>query len=371
MGWLSAIGWQAGMPTVAYIGALQIVALITVCDPSYQPHGWHTALLTMAFALSAISFNTLAIGVLPIFEGVAVFFHVLGFFGFIIVLWVMGPKDNAKDVWFDFQDQNDWGSVGFATLVGIIGPVVTFVGADSAVHLGEELVDASYVLPRAMFSAAVINYAVGFIATVTLVSNLGNLEEVLATSTGQPWVAVIQNATGSKAATIVLIVVMIFMFFFCGVNQTTTTSRQIWAFARDKGLPFHDFISRVRPSGVPANSIYVTMAFTCLISLIIIGSSAAFNIILSVSSAGLYAAYLMVIVSLIARRFSSEPFPPTKFDLGKFGLPVNIIAMLFLSVAFVFLFFPAAPDPTPATMNWVSLNAECVHERMPTDCIED
>ena len=108
------------------------------------------------------------------------------------------------------------------------------LNADSAVHLSEELKDASYSLPRAMCAAALINYALGFITTITLMSNLGDISAALNDRSGQPWVAVIYEITGSKAATIVLIVVMIIMYFFCAVNQVTTSSRQVFAFARDK-----------------------------------------------------------------------------------------------------------------------------------------
>ena len=74
---------------------------------------------------------------------------------------------DAYDTFFDFQNQNGWASPGAATLIGIIGPISTFIGGDSAVdsttreqlfldstdpflqvHLAEELQDASYVLPR-------------------------------------------------------------------------------------------------------------------------------------------------------------------------------------------------------------------------------
>lgn len=115
-------------------------------------------------------------------------------------------------------------------------------------HLAEELKDASHILPRAMVSAATINYVTGFVATITLMSNLGDIEEVLADPSGQPWVAVVYRATGSRAATLVLIVVMIVMvrflkryhvrasdvdfgrqYFFCAVNQVTCSSRQVWA----------------------------------------------------------------------------------------------------------------------------------------------
>ena len=87
----------------------------------------------------------------------AVCLHIFGFFAFIVIFWVMGPRADATSTFTQFQDGNGWGNIGLATLVGMVGPTTTYIGSDSAVHLSEELKDASYVLPRAMFTAAVIN----------------------------------------------------------------------------------------------------------------------------------------------------------------------------------------------------------------------
>ena len=61
------------------------------------------------------------------------------------------------------------------------------IGADAAVHLAEELKDASYVLPRAMVASALVNYATAMVTIISLVSaNGSDLEEILQTPTGQP-----------------------------------------------------------------------------------------------------------------------------------------------------------------------------------------
>lgn len=62
-----------------------------------------------------------------------------------------------------------------------------------------------------MISAQLINYTLGFITTVTLMCNLGDLQVALNDPSGQPYVAVIYEVTQSKAATIVLVVIMIVM----------------------------------------------------------------------------------------------------------------------------------------------------------------
>ncbi|QIW95587.1 hypothetical protein AMS68_001105 [Peltaster fructicola] len=357
VGWLVAVGWQSAMPTVAYIAAQQVTALISVCNADYVIQGWHQALLTMAFVLAAIFFNTSAIGKLPVLEGLAVCLHFFGFFAFVVILWVMGPRAPANQTFTTFSDDNGWGNLGLATLVGIVGPTTTYLGSDSAVHLSEELKEASYVLPRAMVCAAIINYTLGFIMTVTFMFNVGDVSLLTdpdnPVPSGQPWVQVILQITNSQAAAIVLLVVMIILYFFCAVNQVTTSSRQVFAFARDKGLPFHRWLSKVNSQGVPANSVYVTLCFTCLLALIIIGSSTAFNIILSLSATGLFTSYFVVIGTVLARRLRRQPFPKSQFSLGWWGGNIiNIAALCYLTVAFVFLFFPAVPQPAYATFNW-------------------
>jgi len=52
------------------------------------------------------------------------------------------------------------------------------------------------------------------------------------------------------------------------------------------------------------------------------------------------------------KRLSGEGLPPSRFDLGKSGNIINIIALCFLVVAWFFQFWPSAPNPTGAGMNW-------------------
>jgi choline transport protein len=120
------------------------------------------------------------------------------------------------------------------------------------------------------------------------------------------------------------------------------------------GLPFHQFLARVTPGGLPRNAVVLTLGFTSLLSLIIIGSSTAFNVILSFGNAGIQSSYIVIITCIIYRRFDGNEFPSTKFSLGRWGLPLNIAALTYLLTSFTFCFFPAVPNPLPVEMNWVS-----------------
>lgn len=253
-------------------------------------------------------------------------------------------------MFFNFEDRNGWGNRGLATMIGMLGPVSTFIGGDSAVHLAEELQDASYILPRAMVSGTAINCIVGIIGLVSFMFNVGPIDDSLYVYGGQPWIAVIYRITGSKAATIVLVLVVAINFFCLVINTIMTSSRQVWAFARDKGLPFHRFLSKVEPDGLPRNAVFLTLVFTTLLALIIIGSASAFNIILSFSIAGVYTSYICILCCIIYRRFDGNEFPPTKFGLGRWGLPINLFSLGYLVTALVFIMFPAMPNPDAASM---------------------
>lgn len=248
-GWMCVIGWQAAMATCALATTQQLQGLMTLNMPSYVAQGWHGTLFSIAITLFAITWNTVFVKKLPVIEVIGLILHVSAFvaFKFVVILWLMAPHSNPKAVWTNFEDNSGWGSLGLSTLVGILGPIVTLIGSDSTCHLAEELRDAAWVLPRSMVATALMNYVLSFVMTVTIMSSLGDdISAILSTGLGQPWIQVIYNATGSKAGTSVMTAVVWILLLLCTINQVTTTSRQLFAFARDRGLPFSLYLAYVR-----------------------------------------------------------------------------------------------------------------------------
>ncbi|GMF94088.1 unnamed protein product [Aspergillus oryzae] len=107
---------------------------------------------------------------------------------------------------------------------------------------------------------------------------------------------------------------------------------------------------------IPVNSIIVTCLFSMAMSLINIGSTVAFNAMLSLSTTALMATYLISIGCIIARRIScNPPLPPSRWTLGRFGMPVNILAMVYASWSFFWSFWPNAYDVNAENFNWASV----------------
>jgi len=95
-----------------------------------------------------------------------------------------------------------------------------------------------------------------------------------------------------------------------------------------------------------------TLFTTSLLCLIIIGSTVAFNILVSIANVSLYSSYIIVIGCMVRKRIRGEVLLPSRFNLGRAGLVVNGIALCYLSLAIVFMLFPGMPNPSPIDMNW-------------------
>lgn len=106
-------------------------------------------------------------------------------------------------------------------------------------------------------------------------------------------------------------------------------------------------------TGLPINSLLVTFAVTSLLSFVAAGSTIAFNNIISISLVGLLLSYGSTILTMLFRRRRSEPLPDSYLKFSRpVGTAINGFALCFVSVAFIFIFFPTAPHPTAASMNW-------------------
>jgi choline transport protein len=111
--------------------------------------------------------------------------------------------------------------------------------------MSEETQHASSVIPRAMVWSYVINGLMVFLMLITYCFTLTDLDTAFDSPTGFPFIAVFATATGSSEGAAALTCVLIVLIIFSVTNYMAATSRQVFAFGRDKGLPFHRWIAKV------------------------------------------------------------------------------------------------------------------------------
>lgn len=238
LGWLCVLGWQTGAANTAFLAGSQIQGLIALNKPDYDFHSWHGTLLVFAVSAFNIIFNIFFVRRLPLIESIVLVAHIFGFFAILVILWVTGPIGDATTTFTTFNDFGGWNNMGWATLSGLVAVVLPLLGADAAVHMSEELRDASKTLPRSMLWTTLVNGSMGFVILITFCSVLGSIEDALASPTKQAYMYVFYNSTQSVAGASAMSALVIFMAIFCNLSITATSSRQLFAFARDQGVPF-------------------------------------------------------------------------------------------------------------------------------------
>lgn len=299
-------------------------------------------------------FNTFLAKQLPKVEGLVLIIHIVGFFGILITLTYLAPHGNVEDVFVKYLSLGGYDK-GTAFFVGLITTVFAFVGADGAIHMCEEIKNASTVVPHALLASIGVNGLLGFSMLIAILFCIGDINNALASPTGYPFIEIFLQATNSKGGATAMTAVVLSMMIMACIAVLAAGSRMLWAFARDNGVPGSRWLSRVDPrTKLPLYAIGVSTIITMLLGLINIGSSAAFNAIASLVISGYLGSYTIPIILILEKRIknpASIQYGP--FRLGRYGIACNVFSLIWIFIVMVFSFFPAVrTDLTLETMNW-------------------
>ncbi|KAK3643035.1 hypothetical protein LTR56_010409 [Elasticomyces elasticus] len=350
-GWLLTLSWLCGVTSGLFLTGQMAQAAILITHENFNAQPYQIWCLVLAFATLALFLNTIGAKHLALLEVFVAAFFVLGYAANVIVLWVMSPKNTAKEVFGTFTNGNGWSSTGFGILTAQTAALYLIIGSDGAAHMAEETQDASVNVPRGIIGSYLIGTLSGLLMIITFCFCF--TEDALESPTGFPFMYIYQNATGSVGGTIALTAILIVLTFFSATNFMASASRQTYAFARDGGVPFSKQVAKVSDKlNVPILAVVIAWAFVVLLSLIALGSYVAFYAIISLQLIALFFTYEVAIGTLIYRRLRGPPLPERRWSLGGAGLIINIFAFVYGLFALAFIVLPSTPTVTAETMNW-------------------
>ncbi|KAH8707124.1 amino acid/polyamine transporter I [Phaeosphaeriaceae sp. PMI808] len=356
-GWLTVLGWHSFTASAPFGAANLTLGLIQLNHPTFVSKPWHNSVIYWGITLIALAFNLWGNRILPYIQNAILIFHVCFFFAVFIAVLALDPEKNtAAFVFTESRNSTGWSSDGIAWCLGMLTSCYVMIGYDSATHLSEEIPNPSVNIPRAMLTSIILNGAMGFSILLVILFCMGGLDAALA-SGPFPIIGIFNLVTrGNAAAATALTCTIIISASLATFGLLTTTSRILWAFARDGGTPFATQLGSLsHKSQVPAVSIFVSTAVVVLLGALNIASTTAFAAILSLTVVGLNLSYLMPIMLLFYRRlFTPALFNTGPFKLGMFGAVVNFLSISFLIFTSIFLLFPTAQPVTPKNMNYAS-----------------
>lgn len=352
-GWIATLGWVANTAAGAFFAATMIQGVMVQNDPSYGYQRWHGTLLMFAVMLVVFLVNSIGTKLLSLVEGFVLVLHLSAFLAVLVPMLYFSRHGSSKEVWGTFTDNAGWGSNGLAWFVGLISANLPLIGYDGPAHLAEEVHNAPTVVPWAMIGTILINGPLGWAICIAFsYCILPTIDAAIESPTYYDFIEVFYAAVG-KAGTAGMTAVLIILMWCATFGFLATASRQTFAFARDRGLPFSSYFAKVnRTLHIPLRAIVLCSIIPCLIGLINIGSTVAFNAIVSLTEAGLFISYFIPILMIMIKKIKGEHIKYGPWRMGKLGVVVNGFSAIFLVISTFFSFFPPFLPVTLETMNW-------------------
>lgn len=209
-----------------------------------------------------------------------------------------------------------------AFLVGLLYPLYTITGFDASAHTSEETHDARRAVPRGMIHSVFWSLVFGFAMAVSFVLASPDLAAT-AKDGGNAWFNLFNNLPAPQLLKDVIAISIVVANFICALAGLTSTSRMIFAFARDGGLPGSSLWRTVSPTWrTPVHAIWLGAVLAVAATLY----SPAFAALAAGCALFLYVSYAMpVAAGLLAEGKTWTEFGP--FRLGIWSKPLALVTI--------------------------------------------
>lgn len=336
-----------------------LLAMKVMFDPEWDgaKKGWVQFLVYVGITLTFTLLNAVACRkdkILPLFNDfVGLTFTTLFVVFILTLLIVTGVKPNlsfqdASAVFGKWINQTGWPD-GVVWFTGLVQAAYGLTAFDSVIHMVEEIPNPRKTAPKIIWLSVASGWASGWIFMLVCLFCIQDWT-ALAESDDIPFIPIVTGALGRNGGA-VLIAVFIFNGLCQGASIVTTGSRLTWGFARDGGLPFSNYLMKVNPYWkAPVRAIWAQGVIVSLVGLLYLFSDTTLQAILSVSTIALTISYAMPIVTLLA--VGRHRLAPGPFRLGRLGIAINVISIIYCAITTVMFFFPGSPNPSAADMNY-------------------
>ena len=334
-GWIYVWTIMLTVTAVAYFGSVWLAAVFDATPSANEQVLWALGLLVVTTFVNAIGLNPLkyVVNVGIVAECIA---SVL--IGVLLLLFFRNHPISYLWEGLGAQASFNSGSYFAAFLAAIAISGWAFVGFDSCGSVSEETKDPMRRVPRAiLFSLS----SVGFVIILNAIAIGLSHEDTAGVMSGEvldPVTPTVVAAFGSWVEKPFELVVLA-AFVACGIAVQATATRVLFSLSRDRMLPGSGFLSRVGANKVPLGALAAASVVSAA-GLLFGLNARAVNTLITFGSGGYYITFWMVCVAALYARLSGRWVPAGRFSLGRFALPVNIAAVVWLTFEAINIAWP-------------------------------
>ena len=293
---------------------------------------------------------------LPALNVFGAFWTIAGGIAWAASFLALAPKHDSSFVFTKFINNSGYTSAAWVFILSFYSPMYGLYGTDGMMHLVEEMRNASRDAPRVMFWSMIFASVTSWLTAILLLYCAGDYETYMTAT--QPYMNWFMDILGSTyGGGVFCALVMMGLNFFIIVGTNMAGSRLAWSMARDKGLPFSDYFSKITHH-IPLRTMVAILGVELVIGLIVLGSPYAMQAIISGGGVTLQIGYVTPVLMVLIRGRKILPARP-HFNLGRWGYPINILSCCWSCLVIVMYSFPMyVPVTGPGNienMNWSCL----------------
>ncbi|KAM3071821.1 hypothetical protein ACMFMG_009678 [Clarireedia jacksonii] len=329
-----------------------MMSLIALYLPDPVIQRWQTFIIYQGLNLITASIVLFGNRLIPAINKFSLFYVQIGWFVVLVTVLACAPSHrNSEFVFKTWINNTGWENNVICFITGLVSPLYSLGGLDGIAHITEEMPNPSRNAPLAIAITLTIAFVTGLSYIIGLMFCVQDYSALSTTNTGLPLAELFRQVTQSSGGAFGL------MFIHFGVLGPTTissqlsTGRVLWAFSRDRAIPWSSTWSRVNTHyGIPFNAQLLVTAVIAALGCIYLGSSTAFNSMLGSAVTINNIAFLIPIVTNMltgrANMFKGE------FHMGAWGWLINGITISWLIFAIIFFSFPYSMPITVQSMNY-------------------
>jgi urea carboxylase system permease len=353
VGWFA--GWTMILAQIVTVAAAAIAmqAVLPAIWSGFQLVGGDPGITTKTGATNAVLLgvivlaattiiNVAAVRVMAIVNSVGVTCEIVG----VVLLAIAFFSSAKRGPGIVLNTAGLSGGLFSSLLVASLMAAYVMVGFDSAGELSEETHNPRRTAPRTIIRALTVSAAGG---TLLLVGALMAAPEANDPAISKQGLAYVVTSRLGDTLGKVFLADVVLAAFVCTLAIQTATTRMIFSMSRDEVLPLSKKLGKVARNGSTAIAAVVVGVVAVGLLVVNLGNPDVFLALTSVCIVLLYLAYLMVTVPMLVRRvtgwWSSQPATTDEggkrlFSLGRWGVAINLVAVLYGLAMMVNLAWP-------------------------------
>ena len=271
--------------------------------------------------------------------------------GFYLLVF---ERHNSISIFFTTAGTGHAGGYLGAFLAASLVGLFLFYGFEACGEVAEEVPNPARSIPRAMQLTVVVGGLAALLAFAGYALAAPDLASILSGQDTNPIPAILQSSIGTVGAKLILLVAL--TSFIAGVlSQQAAASRIVFSFARDDMFPGSRYFSKVTTRHrVPMNALLAVNVVPVLLFVFVYYSPDSLVRIAAFQMLAGYLAFQMVVFAALRMRLKGWR-PAGAWTLGRYGLVVNIAALVYGVLAMILLAAPTGDESASFVDRWVAL----------------